>query len=539
MCVGNSAVANEVAVEGVFSPGPEGYTDPRSAVPGVNAASAGATPSDSELTAEPFPVSRRRGTARPAVAVLFAGLLCGWWSVSFRTHNDTDVSPLETIGLALPGLVAGLVLLRIRPPVLLTAKRIGWLAAIGVAAYWVPTIPMIVAVSGALWTRSTRSGRDLSTPFCAAVIGIISFQVMFATYRGLLDERYVTLAYVAMVADACAVAIIGWCLATGRSTSPALPRGRLRRRAAVALTGLALFAATSPVVEGYTEGLILYFPYHPYLDIVSVVDPIGTGNRHGRVVRVSVPAPSLGGQGRSALIYLPPGYDAHKTWRYPVLYLLHGAPGSPEDWLVAGQVDRVEDELVAEKLMPATILVMPDGTGDTFADSEWINRPDGTSNVADFVSKDLVTYIDSHYRTISDRSGRILGGLSEGGFGAVNIGLKDSAEYSVILSMSGYYHPNAAAGVYGHDQAGIDANDPFRFIPTLAIQKPMFVYMMRAASDTKFGPQADEMAHLLTAHDIPYKLDTFSGFHTWLFWNKHMRDAFLAVAPHIPAPNGG
>ena len=97
MCVGNSAVANEVAVEGVFSPGPEGYTDPRSAVPGVNAASAGATPSDSELTAEPFPVSRRRGTARPAVAVLFAGLLCGWWSVSFRTHNDTDVSPLETI----------------------------------------------------------------------------------------------------------------------------------------------------------------------------------------------------------------------------------------------------------------------------------------------------------------------------------------------------------------------------------------------------------------------------------------------------------
>ena len=95
------------------------------------------------------------------------------------------------------------------------------------------------------------------------------------------------------------------------------------------------------------------------------------------------------------------------------------------------------------------ILVMPFGSTGTFTDEEWVNGTAPGNGWTTFVAHDLVRYVDSHYRTIRTARGRAIGGLSEGGFGAVNIALHHRGEFSVVESWSGYKRPDKLHSVFG------------------------------------------------------------------------------------------
>jgi hypothetical protein len=82
---------------------------------------------------------------------------------------------------------------------------------------------------------------------------------------------------------------------------------------------------------------------------------------------------ALGGFSDPVYVLLPPGYARDTTARYPTLYLLHGQPGEPQNFLNVGDVQSVEATLVAEKLMKPMILVMPTGSPGFLTDTEWAN----------------------------------------------------------------------------------------------------------------------------------------------------------------------
>jgi S-formylglutathione hydrolase FrmB len=106
-----------------------------------------------------------------------------------------------------------------------------------------------------------------------------------------------------------------------------------------------------------------------------------------------------------------------------VLYLLHGFPGRPSDFLTIGDIAGTEASLVAAGRMQPVILVIPSGTRSYFADEEWANGVISGNQWETFVARDLVHAIDARYRTIRSGSARGLAGYSEGGYGALNIGL--------------------------------------------------------------------------------------------------------------------
>ncbi len=111
-------------------------------------------------------------------------------------------------------------------------------------------------------------------------------------------------------------------------------------------------------------------------------------------------------------IYLPDGYESGRL-RYPVLYLLHGNGGDENEWLVKGQVQPTADTLIREGRVQPLIIVMPSG-GTTW----WV---DGNQDMAETaLIKELIPHIDASYRTINARDGRMIGGLSAGGYGSVN-----------------------------------------------------------------------------------------------------------------------
>ena len=112
--------------------------------------------------------------------------------------------------------------------------------------------------------------------------------------------------------------------------------------------------------------------------------------------------------------------------RYPVLYLLHGATGCYSDWSRKTDLDTLADAY-------NIIIVCPDGQDSWYFDSP----VDPTMQFETYVSKELVKYIDSHYRTHANRYMRAITGLSMGGHGALFLAFRHPAVFWSCGSMSG------------------------------------------------------------------------------------------------------
>jgi S-formylglutathione hydrolase len=164
----------------------------------------------------------------------------------------------------------------------------------------------------------------------------------------------------------------------------------------------------------------------------------------GTVLSVKVHGKSLVGNlekdftDRDVSIYLPASYQRDTSLRYPVVYLLHGFDETDERWFGSGegslQVQLIADRLLGHGLAQEMILVMPNAytafRGSMYSDSVT------TGNWEAYIAKDLVSYIDTHYRTQAEVSGRGLAGHSMGGYGALRIGMKYPGVFSSIYLLS-------------------------------------------------------------------------------------------------------
>ncbi len=126
--------------------------------------------------------------------------------------------------------------------------------------------------------------------------------------------------------------------------------------------------------------------------------------------------------------YLPDGYQNGQL-RYPVLYLLHGAGGDERTWAELGHIREKADRLIATGIIPPAIIIMPgcpacwwvDGAKDRAETAFW---------------SDFVPFVDLHYRTIDSRGGRLVAGLSAGGYGAIRYALRYPDRLAAAAALS-------------------------------------------------------------------------------------------------------
>jgi enterochelin esterase-like enzyme len=150
------------------------------------------------------------------------------------------------------------------------------------------------------------------------------------------------------------------------------------------------------------------------------------------------------GDWRRIYVYCPPGYDTERDSRYPVLYLQHGSGEDERGWSNQGHVAFIMDNLIAERRARPMLVVMEKGYAARPGEQPAQRPAGGPPNFArmfqafeDVVTKDLIPYIDSTFRTIPDRDHRALAGLSMGGFQAYMIGLNHLDLFSSIGGLSG------------------------------------------------------------------------------------------------------
>jgi enterochelin esterase family protein len=156
------------------------------------------------------------------------------------------------------------------------------------------------------------------------------------------------------------------------------------------------------------------------------------------------------GNWRHALVYLPPHYDTQTKVRYPVLYLQHGAGEDETGWIRQGRANFILDNLIATGKCKPMIIVMaygyarrageapPDLTGKPFGSPEMMKAmQDMAVAFEEDVTRVLIPYIDSTFRTLSDRDHRAMAGLSMGGMQTFKITLNHLDLFSYIGGFSG------------------------------------------------------------------------------------------------------
>jgi enterochelin esterase-like enzyme len=254
----------------------------------------------------------------------------------------------------------------------------------------------------------------------------------------------------------------------------------------------------------------------------------------GTTEEISVRSPALGGRSQQVDVYLPPGY-ATSTKRYPVLYLLHGFPGRPAAFLLTVRAGVVDDVLSAKGLAQPLILVMPFGSTGTFTDKEWANGVRPNEGWETFVARDLVRAIDARYRTIPTGAGRALGGLSEGGYGALNIGLHHPGEFRVLESWSGYERADPIRSIFGARQSLLTQNSPSLTLgaETKKLRRAHTYFWFYSGSTDHFLKQNQAFAAQLRRAHLPYRFFEVKGGHNWALWRGNASRAMLAMARRI------
>jgi enterochelin esterase-like enzyme len=354
---------------------------------------------------------------------------------------------------------------------------------------------------------------------------------------GPLERPLIALGLGGLLAASAALAV------RGRQRGGFAGRQRWLRRAGAAAWFSGLTACT---VLAWANVYVGYVPNLPDL-LGRLTAPGGHGSQ---VVTLRIGGLGLDVPPRPAYLYLPPGYadPASATRRYPVLYLLHGYPGGPADWFRGGQIRPVMDAMLRDHLVQPMIVVAPDANGGWLRDSEMLNQVGGPQ-VETYLTRTVVQAVDRRFRTVADRAGRAIGGMSSGGYGALNLGLRHQDLFSVVLAEMPYGDPGpVTASLLGGSHALWLANSPGAYIPTLAFRHPMAVDLLAGTRDPTRS-EAARLARMLQARGqdavdtvVPGANHTWRGAHAELpyalaFASQHLHDP-PAARPLAAAPAG-
>jgi enterochelin esterase-like enzyme len=262
----------------------------------------------------------------------------------------------------------------------------------------------------------------------------------------------------------------------------------------------------------------------------ATAEPIPT---HGQLLQKVYYSAAMG-EDRHFLIYLPPSYELRSAAKrhYPVLYLLHGDPGGPSDWVQFGAT-AVFDTGIATAVIPETIVVFPDGNGHVTASTQWANRFDGRDRIEDAVIE-LVDEVDFDYRTAPDAAHRLIGGLSSGAFGAANIAARHPSLFGIAMSFSGYFV--ARGPVFGGISNYIRNNSPYYTVQDNPSARTVRYILVVGNRDPLYQQTNRNFAAVLNQYGVPYDLNVLAGGHSADIWQSGLALGMTRMAEKLSVP---
>jgi S-formylglutathione hydrolase FrmB len=239
-------------------------------------------------------------------------------------------------------------------------------------------------------------------------------------------------------------------------------------------------------------------------------------------------------------VYLPDGYETGKL-RYPVMYLLHGNGADQNEWVTLGNMQQTVDQLIKDGQMPPAVIVMPSATTTWYVDRKEMMET--------AFLKDLFPEIEAKFRVMKERTGRVIGGESMGGYGSLRFVLKYPEMFAAAALISpAIYNPEPPetssarrVGVFGSDTFDPEAWKSLNY-PTLLdgffaknITMPLYV---GSGDDDDFmiEGQATTFYELWRQKKQPGELRIYNGPHSFEAFNAQFPEAVRYIFRYVRRP---
>jgi S-formylglutathione hydrolase FrmB len=253
---------------------------------------------------------------------------------------------------------------------------------------------------------------------------------------------------------------------------------------------------------------VLFVVFCLFVNLTSVVygSVVDTVQTYSAVMKKNI----------KAVVVKPDKYN--DSQEYPVVYLLHGYGGNYADWTSKAAGFKQAADLYN------MIIVCPDGAVGSWY---WDSPVDPQFQYETYVSKELVSFIDGKYKTIKDRRGRAITGLSMGGHGALYLAFKHQDVFGAAGSMSGGVDirpfPNnwdmaKRLGTYAEQPERWEKNTVSNMLQLLT---PNTLALIIDCGTEDFFFKVNENLHQqLLFRNIPHDYITRPGSHNWPYWNN-------------------
>jgi enterochelin esterase family protein len=223
---------------------------------------------------------------------------------------------------------------------------------------------------------------------------------------------------------------------------------------------------------------------------------------------------------RSMHVYTPPGYDSGNA-KYPVFYLLHGGGDDDSGWSTIGRAGFILDNLLAAKKAKPMIVVMPNGSMPRPAGPPSPPNPAlqaaAQERFSNELLKDVMPYVESHYRVLANRDSRAIAGLSMGGGQTLRVAPANLDKFAYIAVWS--------AGVNQQATADFESrNAQFFESPEKTNKMVKVLWVSAGERDQLAGASAKNLAQILNARGIKNEYHESEGGHTWINWRHYLND---------------
>ena len=242
----------------------------------------------------------------------------------------------------------------------------------------------------------------------------------------------------------------------------------------------------------------------------------------------SVPGPTY----RRMIVYLPPGYDAAGSRRYPVMYLLHGARGHETSWIKKGRVFEITDSLYACGAARPMILVLPNmNQYNSDIDMENSRLKDAFESIMEIDGRvecgfvdDVVSTVDSLFLTLPGKENRAIAGLSIGGTQSAVISARSADIFGNVGMLSPCFTLAGLPNRYRRETYGtFPGSVPAQFEGTVTD------YSIYVGQSDFLKFTVDSYDRYLTRKGCSHDYTVMPGAHKWTMWRKAYADYLTKV----------
>lgn len=406
-----------------------------------------------------------------------------------------------------------------------------------------PILVSILGLLGALWLLASRRRWYLlrAVPIALAVASVLGFSLYYVVekvWRPFPDPIEVEI-YVWIAVGTAALLLV-------------VPRtmvasGLLGRAISILAALLVVLAASTQVnlvfsayptvgtvfgvdsadrisladLPGAESGVITGDPldksWHPPADMPSA----------GKLTSVSIPATASGFSARDAQVYLPPAYFVDPRPLLPVLVLLAGQPGEPEDWLNGGKLTETMDAFARDHDGLAPVVVVADATGSALANPLCVDSPLG--NVATYLSKDVPSWFTSALQVDPNPRSWTIGGLSYGGTCSLQMATNFPDVYPTFLDLSGQLEPTlgdrnrTVNDAFGGNDAAFVAVNPMDLLKTRRFPDSGGAFVV-GADDNDYKPGQRALYEAAQAAGMDVRYAEVPGGHSFAVWSEGLKE---------------